>query len=421
MKKMELLRNRARPFHRKPPQKARDEKGGPAGISHSGLLSILLPGLTLLLLLPSCPSASMERPGMDPAAVPILDGHFSTAVVIDAATGEVLVAKEPHKLGQPASMVKMMTELLILEAIAEGAISLSESVTVSAKASRMGGSQVYLKEGETFTVEELLMALAIHSANDAAVTVAEYHSGSTEAFVDLMNLRAEELGMRNTVFRTVHGLPPGRGQKPDLASAYDMAVLGCSLVKYPEALRWASTETAPFRSGKFTLYNPNKLVGKYRGLDGLKTGYHRKAGFCVTASATQKGRRLIAVIMGATTSEVRATQTTRLLSYGFNLYTQLILVAQERQPLEHNLRVKGGKARDVAIAYAEPLTVSVRKDRTDQVILEERLADKLTAPVDAGQVVGKAVATLDGRPLGEVPIIAVEAVAKGSFLDQLLR
>ncbi len=350
---------------------------------------------------------------------PLSDGEYAAAIVMDVSSGDVLFEKEIHLQRQPASMVKMMTELLILKQIEEGSIALHDTVTVSAKSSRMGGSQVYLKQGEEFTVEQLLMALAIHSANDAAVALAEFHSGSTEAFVDLMNMEAVDLGMNETVFRSVHGLPPDWNQEPDLTSAYDMAILARKLIEHPLALVWSNQSTAPFRDGEFTLYNPNKLIGKYRGLDGLKTGYHSRAGYCVTATAIQKGRRLISVVMGTTSDRARATETTRLLSYGFNMFIQLVLIEQNNHPIEQKLRVKGGKAREVALAYSEPLSVCVRRTQTADVILENRLTDKIEAPVKVGQIVGTAVAMIGSRTLGEVSIIATEAVPKGSFFQQL--
>lgn len=376
----------------------------------------------LLIFLPVALSGGMFLPAQLPAAPPppaVLEGKFKSALVMDAGTGEILVANESHVRRQPASMLKMLTELIVLERIAEGDLSLADEVKVSAKASKMGGSQVYLKHNEVFTVEELLLALAIHSANDAATALAEHVAGSSEAFVDLMNLRAKKLGMRDSEFHSVHGLPPGRGQKPDLTSAYDMAILGRALVRYPQALRWASTEKAPFRNGEFDLYNPNKLVGKYRGLDGIKTGYHRQAGFCVTASAVQKGKRLISVVMGAPTDPDRATETTRLLSYGFNLFTRVTLVEEGRIPLDERLSVKGGKKKQVAIAYQGPLIVSVRKDRIREIQILPRLPENTAAPVTDGQVVGEGVAMLDGVELGEVTIVTIEAVPRGNWLERL--
>ncbi len=348
-----------------------------------------------------------------------LDGDFKSAIVVDADTGEVLVASNPRRRSQPASMLKMMTELIVLERIAEGDLALDDTTEVSAKASRMGGSQVYLKHGEVFTIEELLGALAIHSANDAAVCLAEHVAGSTEAFIDLMNLRARELGMNDTEFHTVHGLPPEWNQQPDLTTAYDLTLLGRELVEYPQALDWSATATAPFRDGEFIMYNPNKLVGKFRGLDGLKTGFHGRSGFCVTATAIQKGKRLISVVMGCSTDRSRATETTRLMSYGFNLYTKTELVAEPMQMLTQPYPVKGGKKKAIDLAYAKPLALSVLKDRISEVRLQPDLPEKLAAPITEGDVVGRAVAVLDGHELGSVAIVATETVEKGNWLDRL--
>jgi len=363
-----------------------------------------------------------EQVATDPTAyAPVMDGSYASAVVMDADTGEILMAKNPHARRQPASMLKMMTELIVLERIAEGDMSLEEKVEVSAHASRMGGSQVYLKHGEVFSVGELLMALSIHSANDASVALAEHVAGSKEAFIDLMNLRARELGMHDTEFHSVHGLPAAWKQQPDLTSVYDMALLGRELIRFPQALDWASTATAPFRDGEFIMYNPNKLVGTYRGLDGIKTGYHGQAGFCVTATAVQKDKRLISVVMGCPSDKARATETTRLLSYGFNLYTRVTLVEKEGQVLGSKLAVKGGKTRDVEVAYAEPLTVSVLKNRVGELILEAKLPEKAPAPLEAGQIVGTGVARLGQHVLGEVPIVTIAAVPKGNWLDRLFK
>ncbi|MBU1073297.1 D-alanyl-D-alanine carboxypeptidase, partial [bacterium] len=257
------------------------------------------------------------------AGAEAVTGDYAAAVLMDARTGEVLFAENEHEPLPPASMVKMMTELIVLELEAEGEIGSDDQVLVSAKASKMGGSQVYLKQGESFTVHELLLALSIHSANDAAVALAEHVAGSVEAFVDLMNSRARALGMHDTRFHFVHGLPPGWRQEADLSSAYDMALLGRELSTHPEALAWAVSDQVPFRDGRFILTNPNPLVGNFRGLEGIKTGFHSQAGYCLTAAATQKGVRLISVVMGASTDENRGLETTRLLARGFDTYTKL--------------------------------------------------------------------------------------------------
>lgn len=350
-----------------------------------------------------------------------LTGDFATAIVIDAGTGLTLMSTDENVKRQPASMLKMMTELIVLERIAEGDLSLTEVIPVSAKASRMGGSQVYLKHGEEFSIEELLKALAVHSANDAAATLAEYVAGSTDAFVDLMNVRAREMGMTNTVFHSVHGLPAGKGQSPDITTARDLATLARELVRYPQALEWASMETAPFRDGSFTLYNPNKLVGKYRGLDGLKTGYTEPAGFCVTATAVQKGTRLISVVMGCPTDKGRANETARLLSYGFNLYKQVTVIKQTGEPLAEPLHLKGGKQKTVAVAFGGDLEVSVPRDRENELELEIQVPAEFAAPVAAGAEVGRAAVKLDGIELGSVPILTLEAVEKGNWFNRLMK
>ncbi len=349
-----------------------------------------------------------------------LQGDFKAAIVIDAATGLVLVANEEGLRRPPASMLKMMTELIVLEHIADGDMTLTETVKVSAKASKMGGSQVYLKHGEVFTVEELLKALAIHSANDAAVALAEHVAGSVDAFVDLMNIKARDLGMTNSEFHSVHGLPPGWKQTSDLTTVKDMARLGQELVKHPQALVWASTKTAPFRDGKFTLYNPNKLVGNYRGLDGLKTGFTGAAGFCVTATAVRKGKRLISVVMGCPTDKGRATETTRLLTYGFNMYKQVPVFGNAGEPLAEPLRIKGGKKKSVLVTYAESLEISVPRNREQDLELEIHLPEDFQAPLAAGAEVGQAYVKLDGIVLGSVPIVATEAIEKGNWFNRLL-
>lgn len=366
--------------------------------------------------------AAVAQTGLpDEDSFPVrLEGNFESAIVIEASTGMTLVATDDNVRRPPASMLKMMTELIVLEHIAEGELALDDPVKVSAKSSQMGGSQVYLKHGEEFTVEELMMALAIHSANDAAVALAEHVAGSTDAFVDLMNIKARDLGMTNTEFHTVHGLPPGWQQSSDLTTARDMAILARELVKHPRALEWASTKTAPFRDGKFTLYNPNKLVGHYRGLDGLKTGYTTPAGFCVTATATQKGIRLISVVMGCPTDQGRATETTRLLTYGFNMYKQVPVITDAGEPLAEPLLIKGGKKKSVPVAYGETLEVSVPRNREKDLELEIHLPQEYQAPVVAGAEVGEAVISLDGVELGSVPIVAIEAVDKGNWFNRLL-
>lgn len=356
-----------------------------------------------------------------PTAAAALSGAYSSAIVMEERSGEILFAENEHARLAPASMVKMMTELVVLEHAARGELTLDDMVTVSARASRIGGSQVYLKEGEVFTVRDLLMALAIHSGNDAGVALAEHVAGTDDAFVVLMNARARELGMRDTVFHSVHGLPPARGQSSDLSSAHDMALLGREICRHPESLSWAVMDQVPFRNGQFMLRNPNPLVGKLRGLEGIKTGYTVEAGFCLTAAATQKGVRLISVVMGAKTNASRGSETSRLLARGFTEYSPVKLVPAAGDSCPRQVPVKGGKLKTAGLVFTQPLEVGVRKARAGDVTLRYELPDRIEAPAAAGAVVGKAVAELDGMPLGEVPIALSAAVVKGSFWDRVFK
>jgi len=350
-----------------------------------------------------------------------VSGDYKAAVLIDARTGEVLFAENAHEPLPPASMVKMMTELIVLELVAEGEIGSEDPVTVSAKASTMGGSQVYLKQGEIFTVREMLLALAIHSANDAAVALAEHVAGSVEAFVELMNRRARSLGMHDTEFHFVHGLPPGWRQEADLSSAYDMALLGRELCRHPDALDWAVSDRVPFRDGQFILTNPNPLVGSFRGLEGIKTGFHSQAGYCLAAAATQKGVRLISVVMGASTDANRGLETTRLLARGFDAYTKLTLVTAAGDACPETVSVKGGKRKRAPLAYAGPLVVGVPRDRSADIAFRYDLPERIEAPRPAGEIVGRAVAELDGKAIGAVDLVLADIVEKGGFWDRLFK
>jgi D-alanyl-D-alanine carboxypeptidase (penicillin-binding protein 5/6) len=192
----------------------------------------------------------------------------------------------------------------------------------------MGGSQVYLAEGETFTLDDMMKAVVVHSANDATYAVAEYVGGSSDAFVNLMNARAETLGLKNTHFFTVHGLPPEAGQGEDVSSAYDLAVIGCELVKYHDVLRWSAIDTTPFRDGKFELRNTNHLVRTFPGCDGLKTGFYDRAGFNVVATAHREGLRLIAVVLGSPRKDENFGQAATLMAEGFLHYEMRPLAKQ---------------------------------------------------------------------------------------------
>lgn len=244
------------------------------------------------------------------------------AVVIDAATGQILKEDHASAVSYPASMVKLANLFVVLDDVKAGKLKLDEPVTVSREVAQVGGRQVWLKEGEIFPLEELIYATLIHSANDAATALAIRASGSREAHAVRMTAKAREIGLRNTVFHNVHGLPPGKGQEPDITSALDMALLAKALLEqHPEILQYTSISLRPFREegkdGLVQLDSSNNLLGKVPGCDGLKTGYFYAGGFSITATAQRDGRRVIAVILGSKNYKVRDAKAAEWLETGF--------------------------------------------------------------------------------------------------------
>ena len=291
----------------------------------------LLTGL-LLLLAADQPTAyaAAAKTATSPAAAPaeksargkvISRDPWLGAIVLDAATGKVLFEDQADTKGYPASVLKLMDLLIILEKIEQKQLSLEDQVPVSAKASHTGGSRVWLAEKESFTVDEMLYALMIQSANDAAVALAEKVAGSTDAFIELMNRRAKELGMNSTVFHSVHGLPPGKGQENDVTTARDLSILCRELLKHPDTLRYTSTRERPFRpnvAGKTVIMRThNHLLGHVEGCDGFKTGYITASGFSIAVTAERHGQRVIVVVFDSMTLKVRDAKVAELVAKGF--------------------------------------------------------------------------------------------------------
>jgi D-alanyl-D-alanine carboxypeptidase (penicillin-binding protein 5/6) len=243
------------------------------------------------------------------------------AIVLDAASGKVLYEDHADTKGYPASVLKLMDLLIILEKIEQKQLTLQDQVTVSAKASHTGGSRVWLAEKESFTLDEILYALMIQSANDAAVALAEKVAGSTDAFIELMNQRAKELGMNSTVFHSVHGLPPGKGQEHDITTARDLSILCREVLKHPDTLRYTSTRERPFRpnvAGKTVIMRThNHLLGHVEGCDGLKTGYITASGFSIAVTAARQGQRVVVIVFDSTTLKVRDAKAAELVAKGF--------------------------------------------------------------------------------------------------------
>ena len=291
-------------------------------------LNGLILGLALLLSAQPAAEAAATKSKSGASATaksagrkPISRDPWLGAIVVDAATGKVLFEDQADAKGYPASVLKLMDLLIILEKIEQKQLSLQDQVPVSAKAAKTGGSQVWLAEKESFTVDEMLYALMVQSANDAAVALAEKVAGSTDGFIDLMNRRARELGMTSTVFNSVHGLPPAAGQQHDITTARDLSLLCRELLKHPETLRYTSTRERPFRPnvpGKtIQMRTHNHLLGHVEGCDGLKTGYIAVSGYSIAVTAARQGRRVIAVVLDSANMKVRDAKAAELLAKGF--------------------------------------------------------------------------------------------------------
>ena len=270
--------------------------------------------LSVAIILSAIPTKAMPTEESAPA----FELDCKSAILIEASTGKVLYEKDADMALPPASVTKVMTLLLVMEAIEEGRIKYEDSVRASANACSMGGSQIYLKENEEMSVNDMLKSVVIASANDAAVALAEHIAGSEEDFVRRMNKRAEELGMKNTRFENTNGLDDTTDSH--LTSARDIAIMSRELIKYPKILEYSSTWMDTVRGGEFGLTNTNRLVRFYKGATGLKTGSTAKAGFCISATAERDGMSLICVIMGAPSRDLRNAAAVRLLDYGFSAY-----------------------------------------------------------------------------------------------------
>ena len=316
--------------------------------------------------------------------------------IIDADTGLVLAQQNMNEELHPASITKVMTLLLTFEAIHNGQLTLETTVPVSEHAYHMGGSQIWLEPGEHFTLDEMIKAICVSSANDAAVAVAELVGGSEPAFVEQMNARAAELGMTNTSFRNACGLDT----EEHLSTARDVATLSCYILNTcPELLHYTGIWTDSLRNGQTQLVNTNKLLKRYSGITGLKTGTTGGAGICISASATRNGLSLIAVILGAPSSADRFDAATTLLDYGFGAYEAAPLPKLEAQPLQ--ITVRGSAAGSVPLDYsALPETVLVEKGSGASLHTELTLPEELEAPVERGQTLGKA-AVYQGEALLE--------------------
>ena len=342
-----------------------------------------------------------------------LTPNATSGIVMEYSTGKVVYSKKIDEKLAPASMTKIMTLLLIMEAVDEGKINLTDNIPISTNASSMGGSQVFLDPNTEMKAEELIKSIAIASANDSAVAMAEAISGTTANFVSRMNSRAKELGCKNTNFKNVHGLD----EEGHYSTAYDMALIARELLKYEQILKYTSTYEAYLNKPNGTstwMVNTNKLIKYYTGLDGLKTGYTKNAGYCLTSTAKRNDMRLISVVMKEPTSQVRNSETISLLNYGFSNY-KIKTILKKEQKLG-TIEVQNGKKEFVDITLQEDATnlesINDNKEYSFNIV-----TDKVKAPLKKGDKVGTLELTEQGTIIKRLNITVKENIPKANIWD----
>lgn len=360
--------------------------------------------------------AAVLLAGMLPrrAAAVDLNLNAKSALLMDVATGTVLYEKECHERLAPASVTKVMTMLLIMEALDDGRIHLDDQVTASEAAAAKGGSQIYLKAGETMPVSDMLKSIAVSSANDCACAMAELIAGSESAFVEQMNQRAAELGMADTHFVNCTGLDDSKEAENHRTSAYDIALMSRQLLKYhPDIKKYTTIWMDTVRGGTFGLSNTNKLIRFYSGATGLKTGFTSGAGYCLSATAKREGMELIAVVMGCESAQKRTADCKALLDYGFATYS----VVRPGLKAGRTVAVHLGKQNTVPVELTERREILVDKAKRTSLTAKVELAQLVPAPVEKGQQVGTISVYAGEKLLIQLPLAAAQAVAKLSFGD----
>jgi len=346
---------------------------------------------------------------------------YKAFIVTEASTGRVIEGENIHEKRPPASVTKLMLAYVVMDKLNKKEISLTDKITISKEASKIGGSQVYLKAGEVFTLEDLMKATLIASANDAAYAVAEFVAGSKDEFLKLMNEKAKALGMNDTEFNSVHGLPPSKGQKEDLSSCHDLAILAKELLRYPKIIEWTSIKSEGFRDGKFIMNNHNKLLTKMPGIvDGLKTGYYRETGFNIVATGKKDNLRLIVVVLGSPSAKVRDDVVMEKFKKAFAQY-KIINVVKKGELIDKDIFLVDGKYRKIKGVTNAGFTYPVPNDKKDSIKKEIVVYDKIKGEVKEGQKLGEVIIKMDDRILARVDIVSPVYVPKVNLFTRLIR
>lgn len=345
---------------------------------------------------------------------------YKAYLVMDARNGKVLEGENIHLKRAPASVVKLMVAQIVLEKLAKGEVKLSDPITVSRESSNMGGSQVYLKEGETFTLDEMMKALMVASANDAAYAIAEHIGGSKKAFVDLMNQKAKALNMADTTLNSVHGLPPSKGDSEDLSSCNDLAILARELLKFPKILEWTSIKTEGFRNGKLIMNSHNKLLFRMPEVNGLKTGYYRETGFNVVATAQKNDLRIIVVVLGSSRARTRDNLALEKFKTAFAQYKTVDLIKKGETVDKEILLPDGetGKIKGVTLAH---FSYSIPIDKKGAITRDIQGPAEISGAIKAGQKLGELVFKSDNEVIGKVDLVSPVAVPEAGFFKKIMR
>ena len=341
--------------------------------------------------------------------------NSETAILIEATTGKILFEKDKDKKMAPASMTKIMTMLLTMEALESGKVSLDEDVLISENAQKMGGTQIYVEAGSNVKVEDLIKGIGIASANDAAVALAEKLGGTVENFVNMMNERAKELGCKNTTFKNPHGLD----EDGHLTSAYDMSLMARELVKHEYALKISSTydEYITVSGENHWLVNTNKLVKFYKGIDGLKTGYTDKAGYCLTATMNKNNMRLISVVMKSSSKDNRSSDTIGMMEYGYSMYGSEVIF--KKSEYTGKINISGSENKEYNYYLDNDVKLIVDKNTRDVNYSTKIKLDKLKAPLKKGTKVGELILEFEDKKY-TYNLIINEEVKKASYFKVLI-
>lgn len=332
-----------------------------------------------------------------------------SAILMEASTGKILFEKNAHEPRPCASVTKVMTLLLVFEAIESGKLSYDTTITTSAHASSMGGSDIWLEEGETMSADDMIKATVVASANDAAVALAEHISGSEDAFIEAMNKRAKELGMKDTVFKNCNGLD----EEGHVTSAYDVAVMSRELTKHEKVFEYTSIWLDTLRNGETQIVNTNKLLKTYNGITGLKTGTTDDAGCCMSATATRGEVSLVAVVLGCDTGKQRFSDSAALLDYGFANISVKELTLPDEMP--KSVKVNNGMKGEVAIKGDVSSKVVIDKGSNAEIKTQINLPESIDAPITQNQKVGTLKYSIDGKEVYSCDITATEEIAESTF------